>query len=226
MYGVKIFSVFNRSTRIRKPLPKWQWPPTPVEDAGMYIDEQGGYYAGGNILVNGKEYAIIIAPKELSETTLDWNTDDSINTAYSYHDGKSNTNSLLDGDHPAAEYCANLDINGFDDWHLPSIGECEVCYRFLKPTTTINTTHYETDTYSNPPRPLYTDEDPSQTTVTEFIEGGSQAFDPSEQYWTSTERDNSGYDYAYTWIFGNGFNGMRYKWLTAKLRPVRWVEIT
>lgn len=45
-------------------------------------------------------------------------------------DGASNTTTIIaaDASANAAAACANLNINGFDDWFLPSMGELQVIY--------------------------------------------------------------------------------------------------
>jgi uncharacterized protein (TIGR02145 family) len=233
--GIKVFTAdFNRIRVANKPVvPSF---PTPVTDAGVYFSQYGGYYAGGNINVDGTEYAIFVAPKAGGEATLAWNTNDSIAGAYSLYNGRLNTLRLADYTHPAAKFCSDLNLNGFDDWHLPSNDELEIMYRFLKPTTDDNYTGQSISRGRNtkingvnpnsiPLEDGYTANDPSQTTATLFQEGNSEAFDTTQQYWTSSEEDQSGYDYALTIYFRNGYQTGRRKDLTANLRAVRWVQV-
>ena len=131
--------------------------------------------------------------------------------------------------HPAAEYCANLDINGFNDWHLPAPDELEVCYRYLKLTTQSNNTASRplhnatngTNPNSNPVGSGYTSGSPSQTGVHEFQNGGSQAFE-APYYWTSME-----YSSTNSWIqyFTHGLQGNFSKTDAIRLRAVRWLEV-
>ena len=81
-------------------------------------------------------------------------------------------------------YCVNLSTNGFTDWHLPSIEELDICYRYLKPTTEANFvdgslssfSSRSLNQYSNPYGDEYTSGDPSQTGVIDFRQGGLEAF--------------------------------------------------
>jgi hypothetical protein len=132
-------------------------------------------------------------------------------------------------DHPAAQYCANLDINGFNDWHLPAPDELEICYRYLKPTAQSNYTSSislhnatnGTNPNSTPVGSGYTSGSPSQTGVSDFQSGGSQAFEPT-YYWTSME-----YSSTYSWVqlFSIGGQYGNTKELSVRLRAVRWLEV-
>ena len=230
--AVKIYNVGVSNIRIREQ--GVFTAPELVTDAGLYIESAGGYYAGANIIVGSKEYAIIVAPKELGEYngTLRWKTiQTSTIGANSPFDGKSNMSAIEAAGlsiHPAAEYCANLDINGFNDWHLPSPDELEICYRYLKPTSQSNYTVLRelhsatngTNPNSNPAGSGYTSGDPSQTGVIDFQGGGSQAFEET-YYWTSME-----YNFSYSWrqYFYNGDRTYNYKTGSIRVRAVRWLE--
>lgn len=231
--AVKIFNVINRGIRIRED--GTFTSPELVSDAGLYIESAGGYYAGGNIIVGSKEYAIIIAPKELGEYsgTIQWKTSQTTTSgANSTYDGKANMSAIEAAglsDHAPAEYCANLDINGFNDWHLPAPDELEICYRYLKPTTETNYTSSRplhddingTNPNSNPLGSAYITNDPSQTGVIDFQDGGSQAFEDN-YYWSSMEYSSS---ISWNHAFHNGYQGHRYKTSYSLTRAVRWLEV-
>ena len=231
--AVKIYNVGVSNIKIREQ--GVFTAPELITDAGLYIESAGGYYAGANIIVGEKEYAIIIAPKELGEYngTLEWKTSNTATSgATSTYDGKANMDAITAAglsEHPAAEYCANLDINGFNDWHLPAPDELEVCYRYLKPTTQGNNTSSRdlhnatngTNPNSNPVGSGYTSGDPSQTEVGDFQSGGSQAFETT-YYWTSME-----YSSTNSW-YQNFYNGNQFynaKTNSYRLRAVRWLEV-
>lgn len=234
--AVKIFNVINRGIRVREN--GVFTAPELITDAGIFFPEAGGYYAGGNILVNGKEYAVFLAPKESGETTsTQWKTTEtSTGSANSTYNGKENMFAIQGAgiqNHPAAEYCYNLDINGFNDWHLPAPDEIEISYRYLKSIDSDNNlTDYSPRPHSpnsngynpnsNPLGSEYTLSNPSQTNVTEFIAyGGSQYLNHSGGYWTSM---NASTDLAYI----QGSNGLQRgfsKTTGFYVRAVRWVEV-
>lgn len=151
----------------------------------------GGYYAG-RIMVDGVEYALVVAPKTQggqSPRKLQWKTSTvgTLRTS-SWNDGWANTQGMIATGihrHPAANFCTSLEINGYTDWYLPARNELEILYRAFKPTTTTNNTSYGTNTNSIPPRANYTRSDPQQTSLEIFKVGGSEAF-LAEYYWTST----------------------------------------
>ena len=231
--AVKIYNVINRGIRIREN--GVFTAPELIADAGVFFEEAGGYYAGANIIVGEKEYAIIIAPKELGQYsgTRQWKTSNSNSSGTgSTFNGKSNTEAMASvgiNIHPAAKYCMELDINGFTDWHLPSVDELEVCYRFLKPSTQDNTTSVKslhsavngTNPNSNPQGAGYNISDPSQTTVFSFQEGSNQSFD-TVSYWSSTQySDNS----AWYFLMSNGNASPLSKTTSYNTRAVRWIEV-
>ena len=230
--AVKIYNVGVSNIKIREQ--GVFTAPELITDAGKYIESAGGYYAGANIIVGSKEYAIIVAPKELGEYngTIQWKTSNTATSgANSTYNGKANMDAIeaagISG-HPAAEYCANLNINGFNDWHLPAPDELEVCYRYLKPTTqsnytdgrSLHTATNGTNPNSNPVGSGYTSGSPSRTGVSEFQNGGSQEFAPTV-YWTSMEYT------SYSWIqsFYNGNQLTTTKASSYRSRAVRWLEV-
>lgn len=165
----------------------------------------GGYYAGGNILVDGVEYALIVSPKTMggeSTTPLQLLTSQqSLNLPE--NDGLVLTNTLLSapGGSPAANFVSGLSINGYTDWYIPSFAEGEIMYRFLKPniavgtdlkrrnSITANAPYSEpngVNIYSVPQGNQYQFENPTQTISPLFKTGGTEAFLASDStyYWT------------------------------------------
>lgn len=61
---MKITNIKTQNIRIGPKLELGYTIPNIETDAGVYFAEHGGYYAGGNIIVNGTEYAVSIAPVE------------------------------------------------------------------------------------------------------------------------------------------------------------------
>lgn len=153
----------------------------------------GGYYAGANIVVSGKTYALIVAPAAQGGQTssLQWKTGATATSgATSINDGFANTNAMIAAGasaHPAAQFCDNLTINGYTDWYLPSKDELEICYRYLKPSTNGNDTTSGANSSSSPTGSAYTSGTPSQSIATIFKSGNSEAFSTTGYYWASTE---------------------------------------
>ena len=114
--------------------------------------------------------------------------------ATSSFDGAANTAWLAaNGDHPAARFCADLTINGYDDWYMPARYELEIAYEWLKPTTDPNASDPAYGDGINPyavPRRdnVHTPSNPAQTTNPLFQDGGGEHFFPNV-HWTSTEKD-------------------------------------
>lgn len=157
----------------------------------------GGYYAGANIVVDGVQYALVVAPKaqggEYTGTLALSNSSSKPNT--NSYDGLMNTELLYALGSPSAIFTKGLDINGYNDWYIPSGDELEIIYRYLKPGTASNAitvdSPYDTpngvNSHSSPNGNQYTYINPSQTKSSLFKAGGVEAFPPSsDYYWTST----------------------------------------
>lgn len=212
--------------------------PVPTTPGEIY---EGGYYAG-RIRVADKVYALIISPKAYNNATpLIWGVDaDAISGASSTNDGWSNTQTLmaLGADNfPAAKFCHDLVIDGYDDWYLPSIDELNILYRNFKPSTALNNTittggahgqGYGYNPNSVPIGETYTTTVPGQTTLTEFQTGGSESLiSPGlTSMWSSSEISTNG---LYQWRINlnNGATPSGYvKTSGALVRAVRRVLIT
>jgi hypothetical protein len=170
----------------------------------------GGYFAGyiSHTADGVATHRLIVAPRATGATgtgytqttMLAWKIIDSATVGSdSTFDGAANTTDLIDAgisDHPAAEFCSNLDINGFTDWYLPSTAELDIAYFNLKPTTQGNITNQGANNYSVPKRTAnYTTGNPAQTAVPGFQSGGSEAF-VNDVHWSSREF------FAYTFSIG------------------------
>ncbi len=164
-------------------------PPTVIGQAF-----EGGFYAGMISTAGDSvgDYYLVVAPKSSGEGTAKQfktsNTDDA--GATSEINGPSNSSSMNNSDHPAAQFCEGLTIGGFTDWYLPAKNELEVCYYNLKTTTTDNVTNSGINANAVPARASnYTVGTPAQTSASAFVTGGAQAFitGSNQFYWTSTQ---------------------------------------
>jgi len=167
----------------------------------------GGFYAG-NIVEGGTEYYIIVAPKSSGENSskqFRTSSDAAPSATQTLNNGPAASSSMNSATYPAAQFCEGLTIGDFSDWYLPARDELELCYRNLTPTTRVNSTSDRAKssiTYpegndlladtmgvnrnSNPTGAAYTSGTPSQTSVTAFISGGTEAF-AANTYWSSSE---------------------------------------
>jgi len=91
----------------------------------------GGFYVG-DITDGGVDYHLIVAPKAEGEAVKRWI--DSETGADSDTNGPGNTAKILQqhATFPAAQFCADLRLGGFDDWYLPSKRELNVVNKALK----------------------------------------------------------------------------------------------
>jgi len=157
---------------------------------------EGGFFAG--YISHNQDgvatHALVVAPKATGESgTLRWYDSQSnevlVNTGF---DGAVNTQTLAAlgiNKYPAANFCFNLDINGYSDWYLPSLPELNIAYFNLKPTSAANTGFTVINPYSVPIRDS-SSAAPSVTSAALFNQsiGGSESFDPSSTapYWSSS----------------------------------------
>jgi hypothetical protein len=161
----------------------------------------GGYFGGliSHTADGNPTHALIVAPAATGATgtgytlttNLAWKTSDTATTGTtSLFDGAANTAAMVAAgiaNHPAAQFCTNLTIGGFNDWYLPSQFEKDIVYFNLKPTTTSNATGTGINAYAVPPRTAnYTAGSPAQTAVAAFQTGGAEAF-AAAAHWASNE---------------------------------------
>ena len=198
----------------------------------------GGYYAG-RIQIGSQVYALVVAPRALGgdsqPSTLAWKTSNTQTAGtQSVNDGWANTQAMVSAGiaaHPAANFCKNLTIGGYNDWYLPSRDELEILYRHLKPTTQVNNVSNPTGYQQNGVNPnsvpigaAYTSSVPAQTSISLFREGQTEAFDAS-YYWSSTEYAPSPADCSWYMYFVNGFQYYLNKPYAVYVRAIRRVPI-
>jgi len=168
---------------------------------------QGGYYGGSiSTTANGvATHYLVVAPKAFGEGVYTF-ANASYSDPFSNIDGPTNSSTMNNSNHPAAQFCEGLTIGGYSDWYLPALDEMNTLYYFLKPTTTNNNTSSGYNSYAVSPEPintLYTTSDPSRTSVTAFQNGGAEFF-IADYYWTSTQDGSSFSSNARTKNFSNG----------------------
>lgn len=177
------------------------------EPVGPDIGEfYNGGYVGGYINDGGIIYRIIVAPKVGGESAALWNNGASFGNAgaFSLTNGLFNTNQMIAngiGNYPAARFCAELNILQYDDWYLPAREELELIIRNLANPQGIAGNRDGSggngsdgkpqgyNAYSVPSRLGFSSESPGLPTNTDFLPGGSEAFDG--YYWSSTALQGS-----------------------------------
>lgn len=157
---------------------------------------EGGYFAGLiSHTANGvPTHGLIVAPAASGyngKVTLQWKTTFTATSGTdSLYDGAINTANMDNADHPAAQYCAGLTINGYSDWYLPAIAELDIAYFYLKPTTALNNTIAGNgeNPYAVPQRTQWASTtNPPQTPVVIFQSGETEAFATNNFHLASTE---------------------------------------
>jgi len=204
----------------------------------------GGFHAGC-VTIDGKKYAVVVAPKREGETeNVVWKVDWHSVTpgTRSLCDGYANSQAMNDENHPAAKWARSLRIAGFDDWYLPSRDELEILYRAFKPGTDANFTCADRaeswgvkpgeyngideqgnghNPASDPVGSAYTASDPARTDLGLFRKGGPEAFDEA-WYWSSSEFSS---DFSWLQYFGNGQQYDDIKGGALSARAIRKVPI-
>jgi hypothetical protein len=125
-------------------------------------------------------------------------------------DGEVNMAAILASsmrNHPAANFCFGLTLNGYSDWYLPARYELDIAFENLKRDITNNNEASGINPYSVPERTVNRTltGPPLQTTALNFRTGGGEEFlGPGFFHWTSTS-DSTLEDKA----FGVDMNGGR-----------------
>lgn len=187
----------------------------------------GGGFLAGQISTAGNgiaDYNLVVGPKATAESTKQYRTSNTSGDPTSDINGPTNSATMDNASHPAAEFCEALTIGGFSDWYMPAKNELEVCYYNLKPTTTNNQTGSGINPNAVPARASnYTTGTPAQTSATDFQSGGTEAFTSADSYWSSTQGANPiGARFQY---FGNGYQEQTGKVTNYKVRAIRRVAV-
>jgi len=190
----------------------------------------GGYFAGyiSHTADGVATHRLIVAPADTGATgngytlttNLRYKTSQTATSGTgSSFDGVANTDAIVAAgiaNHPAAEFCTQLAIGGFNDWYLPAKDELDIAYQNLKPTTASNSTSFGVNDYSVPKRTSNrTSSEPGQTSITDFQ--GAEAFNNSF-HWSSTTTATAS---AQVLSFSNGAVSVAAKNETRRVRAFR-----
>lgn len=159
----------------------------------------GGFYAG-SMELDGVKYALVVSPKAQGEKMgLEYKKSklSSADGADTDDDGFYNSCQMDNANHPAAQFCRQLQINGFNDWYLPSRDELMLAWMSLGPNR--------------------------KKTPELFRAGAAEAFE-ERWYWSSTELA-SGVGSAWIVNFYNGYQLSYDKNSSTAVRAVRRVKL-
>jgi hypothetical protein len=169
----------------------------------------GGFFAGqistaGNSVA---DYNLVVGPLASAQSELQFRTTNTGGDPTSVIDGPTNSATMNNAAHPAAQFCEGLNVGGQTDWYMPAKNELEVCYYNLKPNTTQNNTSTGANPNAVPARASnYTGgsppTNPAQTIATNFQTGNTEPFDAGFNYWASTEVSAA---IAFRQSFGSGY---------------------
>lgn len=180
----------------------------------------GGFFTGiTRDPDTGKRYLNITAGAE-HELEGEWGKyGEKIEGTDSFTNGRANTEAMAAAGSELAQQVLALDIGGFTDWAIPARDVQELQYRHFKPTTEENWQYGRSgdNPNSEPVGLLHTEDSPSQTALTGFQIGGTDAFKPT-WYWSSSQR--SAY-HAFLMYFVDGNQHNHAKSSELRVRPVR-----
>lgn len=182
--------------------------PAPVPVVGSALG--GGYFAGQiSTAGNGvADYNLVVGPRSSAASTLTYKTTNTGGDPISVIDGPTNSSTMNDAIHPAAQFCEGLTVGGFTDWYMPAINELDVCYYNLKPGTDANSTLWGINPNAVPARASnYTTGDPAQTSATIFQTGNSEAFSTGYNWSSSQYIPFPNYAWTIQFNFGNRNTG-------------------
>jgi hypothetical protein len=188
-----------------------------IPEPGTIID--GDFFIAA-INVNGKVKGILVPPSAIGNFgNQAWNDNwNLVEGAQSYCDGAANTIAMAEAGSVVAQQVLEKKL------HIPSQDEAEKMYRILKPTAEENYLYGRSGINASaiPPTYPYTKDDPKQTTLEAFKEGGPEAIEG--WIWTSTQHAGSR-DSAWAQSFDDGGQDGKLKGLKLGVRAVRWIDL-
>lgn len=185
---------------------------------------EGGTF-GGVINVNGTHKGVIWAPKQAGQiSSILFPDRKTIESASSPNDCAENMKALLSAGSPAALQVAAFDINGYQDWVIPSRDVLELGYRHFKPSRRENYCSWRDGENANsvPPGWLYTETFPEKTAIEAFKEGADEAFDEA-WYWSSTVLPSGRTAFIQDFYYGTQTNN--YLSAVCRVRAVRLIQL-
>jgi len=194
---------------------------------GTYLD--GGFVAGRMMYPDGMYY--LIMPRRNSDKFIEFKLTDTPDIgSNSRYDGLANTLAINDADHPLAQYCSTLLIDGFGGWYIPAFDEFELMYRNFKPRLGDNFEGsdpelgvYGVNSNSVPVGTAHTLAIPTQTPLIDFQEGNVNSLRVSN-YRTSTQgMSNTNVTYTYDTQQGTSSTSPKIDQILA--RPVKRIKI-
>ncbi|HEY3432523.1 MAG TPA: DUF1566 domain-containing protein [Rhodocyclaceae bacterium] len=194
--------------------------PTIIPAIGATVP--GGFFAG-TILIDDQRYGLAVPPKALGEhkPTIWIPNYKDIPGAKSFYDGLANTRAMAEAGSKLAQWALELEIDGCTDFYIPAQDEKEIIYRVFKPGTAKNSQYARSgiNLSALPPTRPYSLENPAQTVIEAFQEGGVEAFE-ADAYWTSTQHAAISY---FAWYQGFSY-GVQYGLNTNLKLPARAVR--
>lgn len=201
---------------------------TAISNVPIVGSALGGGFFAGQISTAGNgiaDYNLVIGPAASALSSKAWKTTNTTTAGTSsVIDGPSNSSTMNNASHPAAQFCEGLTIGGFSDWYMPAKNELEVCYFNLKPTTNSNSASSGINANAVPARASnYTAGNPARTSAADFQSGGAEAFTTSNVYWSSTQYSAQNAWFQY---FDNGLQiPYSYKTSVFNVRAIRRVAV-
>lgn len=179
---------------------------------------EGGFFLGVTVEL-GVQYLNITAGAE-HELVGAWGKyDEKPDGANSFTDSRSNTEAMAASGSEIAQRTLALVIGGFSDWAIPARDVQELQYRHFKPSSesSLANDHNGENPNSVPVGTQYGEDIPTQTSLTDFQLGGTEAFKET-WYWSSSQFSD---DFAFFMHFVAGTQGYGGKANELRVRPVR-----
>jgi hypothetical protein len=183
---------------------------------------EGGFLMAALMYADGP-HALIKMPKAAGDFRRKvWGDPARDVAALSLIDGLANTIAMADNGSEIARKVLDLG----KDCYIPAIDELGAMYCAAKPTP------HETSIYGRnginlhaiPPRLPYAFDPPKQTEIEIFRDGGAEAFETDDSYWSSTQSAGDSY-HAWGQWFDDGYQSHWLKSTTGRVCVVRRVPL-